>query len=325
MRRSLATAGLLLLVVTLSAPLLARERKEPLIRAASVSEDQTTVFIDGEHFGRRPRVWVAGQPLTDVTVDAGGTRIVATLPPLSPATYLLELRTRDRGYFRDDDQHAAAFVLVIGAVDTTGPAGPPGPPGPPGATGSAGPPGPPGATGPAGPPGPPGAAGATGATGATGPAGPPGPPGLLATFDSLAGLSCTRGGTAGQIQIVYNSEGDATLRCVTSPPSGGTIRAVDFGFENPATGGTSLTITAGQRVTFSYPDGVSFHNVSFSDLQPTSCTQTSGSVAGAVPPLPAIPLSEGWAGTCLFDTPGTYEFECAAHSFETGTIVVTGS
>ncbi len=326
MRRPLAKPCVLILALMVSAPLLAHERKEPVIRATSVSDDQTTVFIDGEHFGRRPRVWVDGQPLADVTVDAGGMRIVATLPPLSPATYLLELRTRDRSYFRDDDQHVTTFVLVIGATGPAGPTGPSGttgplgPSGPTGATGATGPAGPTGATGATGPAGP------TGATGATGPAGPQGRPGVIAAFDSLAGLSCTRGGATGQIQILYNPEGDATLRCVLPPDppaSGGVIRAFDFGFENPATGENSLTIAAGQSVTFAYPDGGNFHNVSFVGNQPTSCTQTSGPVLGPVPPLPTFPATAGWAGTCLFNTPGTYQFTCDAHPFETGTIVVT--
>jgi plastocyanin len=46
-------------------------------------------------------------------------------------------------------------------------------------------------------------------------------------------------------------------------------------------------------------------------------------VFGAVPPLPTFPVPEGWTGTCLFNTPGTYEFVCGAHPVETGTIVVT--
>jgi hypothetical protein len=138
----LSIQSVLLLAITLSASLLANERREPVITATSISADQTTVFIDGENFGRQPRVWVDGTRLTGVTVDATGTHVVAALPVLRPATYLLQIVTRDRQFLFDDGDHVATFALVVGAGGTAGP-------------GEAGPPGPPGAIGPAGPSAPP--------------------------------------------------------------------------------------------------------------------------------------------------------------------------
>jgi plastocyanin len=299
MPRLLTIQSILLLSFTLSASLLANERREPVITATSISADQTTVFIDGENFGRQPRVWVDGTRLTGVTVDATGTHVVAALPVLRPATYLLQIVTRDRQFLFDDGDHVATFALVVGTGGTAGP-------------GEAGPPGPPGAIGPTGP---------------TGPAGPAGPPGVIGSFDALAGLPCVRDGADGQIQLLYAGNGDATLRCALTsstppPPLTATINAFDFGFENPATQTNSVTIAAGGSVVFAYPTGGNAHNVDFSDVQPSACTQTAGANTGAVPPLPALPGGQGWIGTCRFDKPGTYSFTCDAHAFEIGTIIV---
>ena len=100
------------------------------------------------------------------------------------------------------------------------------------------------------------------------------------------------------------------------------MNAFDFGFENPATHTNSVTIAAGGSVVFAYPTGGTFHNVDFSDAQPSACTQTAGTNSGAVPPLPALPGGQGWTGICRFDAPGTYTFTCDAQAFETGTIIV---
>ncbi len=73
----------------------------------------------------------------------------------------------------------------------------------------------------------------------------------------------------------------------------GTINAYDFGFNNPATGDSTVTINAGETVSFSYPTGGNAHNVDFDDVAPTSCTQTAGDDIGPVPPLPGFPDSAG--------------------------------
>jgi plastocyanin len=276
---------------------IANQHREPVITATSVSADHTTVFIDGANFGRSPRVTVDGQVLAHVTVDAGATHIAATLPILEPATYLIEVTSRDRLFWLDDNDHSATFALVLDDAHA--------------------------AT--QGPPGPRGPAGPAGAVGPTGPAGPQGPSGVIASFDNLAGLACTRNGTAGKIQLSYDTIGNAALRCViaeTSPPPAAIINVFDFGFENPTTHENAVTIVAGQTVTFAYPVGANAHNVDFDAMQPTSCTQTSGRNSGPVPPLPGSPDVQGWAGTCRFDTPGTFTFVCDAHAFETGTVVV---
>jgi plastocyanin len=297
MPRLLTIASLVTILTVMPGSLIANPRRDPVITSTSVSADHTTVFIDGVNFGRSPRVAVDGQPLTHVTVDASATHIVATLPTLAPATYLVEVISRDRLFWFDDNDHSATFALVLDDPHS--------------------------AT--QGPPGPPGPAGPAGVVGPAGPAGPQGPPGGIASFDTLAGLSCTREGASGKIQLTYDNAGAATLRCVTvqtPPPPAAIINAFDFGFENPSTHENTVTIVAGQSVVFAYPTGANAHNVDFDTVQPTSCTQTSGRVFGAVPPLPGSPDGQGWTGTCRFDTPGTFTFVCDAHAFETGTIVV---
>jgi plastocyanin len=95
-------------------------------------------------------------------------------------------------------------------------------------------------------------------------------------------------------------------------PTTASFTAVDFSWLTSG-GGDTATIAAGGTVTFSYPSGMSAHNVDFDTNQPTSCTQTSPSGGGGVPPLPATPTPEGWAGSCRFNTPGTYAFHCDMH------------
>jgi hypothetical protein len=114
-----------------------------------------------------------------------------------------------------------------------GPAGPRGAAGP---TGAAGAIGPAGAAGPAGPVGPAGAKGDPGARGATGPpgpkgdAGPQGPPGpALSSLESLNGIACHLGGSAGTASLTYDASGVATLTCVTGGGgSSGDIRVNEF-------------------------------------------------------------------------------------------------
>jgi hypothetical protein len=62
--------------------------------------------------------------------------------------------------------------------------------------------------------------------------------------------------------------------------------------------------------------------VVFTDRQPASCTQTAGMSSGAVPPLPAFPAADGWAGNCTFNAAGTYTFVCGQHASMTGAVLV---
>src|SRR5205085_2192216 len=65
-----------------------------------------------------------------------------------------------------------------------------------------------------------GSGGGRGATGPTGPSGPAGPAGsALGSIDSLDGVACTRDGTAGTIDLTYDSAGHVVLTC--TPGSGG--------------------------------------------------------------------------------------------------------
>ena len=51
--------------------------------------------------------------------------------------------------------------------------------------------------------------------------------------------------------------------------------------------------------------------------------QKTGVVIAPPPPLPFVPLPQGWSGECTFSAPGTYSFVCTAHRTEmTGTVVV---
>lgn len=164
-RRTAAVVAFVMTVSTITVRA-AQGSDKPVITAASVSADQTTLFVEGENFNSRPVVVLGDVPLTGVVVDAGSRHISALMPALSPGTYLLLVTARN---------WTAQFAVAVGTAGPAGPAGPTGATGPAGEPGAAGPTGPEGPTGPAGPVGPvgpSGAAGPAGATGATGPAGP---------------------------------------------------------------------------------------------------------------------------------------------------------
>jgi PKD repeat protein len=127
---------------------------------------------------------------------------------------------------------------------------------------------------------------------------------------------------------------DAGAHLRLAPPLTASVVTYDFGFrdstktESDPTGST-VTIAPGGTVSFSYPSGGNSHNVVFGDgdtdtpgAQPSSCTQTAGAVILAAPPLPSFPLPPGWAGTCTFNTAGTFPFYCKAHLSMKGTVIV---
>ena len=134
----------------------------------------------------------------------------------------------------------------------------------------------------------------------------------------VAGLAALAAGTA----AAYAVCGPAAVGA--SAPSTAAVTAVDFDWSMPGATDYTATIAAGGSVTFSYPAGVSIHNVDFTGGGPTACTQTAGATVGPVSPLPAVPEAPGWSGTCRFDTPGTYLFVCDNHNYMKGTIVVEG-
>jgi plastocyanin len=109
-------------------------------------------------------------------------------------------------------------------------------------------------------------------------------------------------------------------------PLTATVTAVDpesWLVANSAT--TTATIEVGGNVTFSYPGGASQHNAAFRGTPPSSCVQTAPGPSGPVPPLPTAPSGPGWAGSCAFNAPGTYEFYCEVHAGMTGRVVVVDS
>ena len=134
----------------------------------------------------------------------------------------------------------------------------------------------------------------------------------------VAGLAALAAGTG----TAYAVCGPAAVGA--SAPSTASVTAVDFDWSMPGAADYTDTIAAGGSVTFSYPAGVSIHNVDFTGGGPTACTQTAGASVGPVSPLPAMPEAPGWSGTCRFDTPGTYLFVCDNHNYMKGTIVVEG-
>jgi plastocyanin len=107
------------------------------------------------------------------------------------------------------------------------------------------------------------------------------------------------------------------------PPVSASFVVTDTAFRDAAGDDSSVEIPVGGTVGFSYPVGTSRHNVVFSTLQPTSCKQTAGDNWGGTPPLPWYQQGPGWAGTCTFDKPGTYEFHSGLNFLMTGTIVVS--
>lgn len=142
---------------------------------ADTSVTPPVLTITGQNFGGRrdPVVFLAGEPLPLVGAPTD-TEIRATLPQLTPGSYLL-IVAKGAG-----ENNSDSFDLVIGARGPKGDAGPMGPMGPAGAAGPQGPAGPQGGDGIAGPQGPQGPQGPIGPEGPVGPqglAGPQGPAG----------------------------------------------------------------------------------------------------------------------------------------------------
>jgi plastocyanin len=110
----------------------------------------------------------------------------------------------------------------------------------------------------------------------------------------------------------------ALARAQQSPPSSGKFTAHDIDVSSgywTANDGTdaTLTVATGGKVTFTYPDGMSYHNVVFDDTspKPASCD-------GLPPHFQAPP----WTGSCTFTRADTYTFHCELHPDMKGTVVV---
>lgn len=63
------------------------EKKQPVVIAATVSADQASIYIEGVNFGLAPQVFLAGEPLGGVMVNAAGTQIIANIPSYLPGSY----------------------------------------------------------------------------------------------------------------------------------------------------------------------------------------------------------------------------------------------
>jgi plastocyanin len=85
---------------------------------------------------------------------------------------------------------------------------------------------------------------------------------------------------------------------------------------------STVEIAPGATVSFGYPTGGSSHNVVFDAAQPSSCTQSTGVVITAAPPLPGFAEPAGWSGECTFNAAGTYTFVCQVHPEMTGRVIV---
>jgi plastocyanin len=104
------------------------------------------------------------------------------------------------------------------------------------------------------------------------------------------------------------------------------VIAFDYGFHEAGQPDQDnvVHIPAGGTVEFSYPQGQNEHNVDFGQ-DATTCKMTAappGEPLEEGPPLPSHGEPPGWAGSCQFNWPGTYQFWCSLHSEMTGTVVV---
>jgi plastocyanin len=154
------------------------------------------------------------------------------------------------------------------------------------------------------------------------------PPQLVAALAAaLAGaLAVTIGAAIAVIPGIARSESPppATAAFTASDIAGSSVYGEHRWYVAGSTA-TQVTVAQGATVTFSYPTGNSQHNVDFSagGAAPSACTQAAGASSGAVPPLPHTPTRAAWSGSCTFNTPGTYVFQCDEHPYEMkGTIVV---
>ena len=170
---------------------------------------------------------------------------------------------------------------VPGAAGPEGPAGPPGAQGPQGQAGERGPQGEPGPQGAQGEVGPAGPAGAQGPPGEQGPAGPQGQPGRgLESFDELAGLPCTAGGSPGSVSITYGAGNEATIVCAVGggePTSALRVNEVMTGMTGAAANEFVELVNAGSE-----PVDAGGHRVAYRSAAGTSDTVLATIPAGTI-------------------------------------------
>jgi hypothetical protein len=207
---------------------------KPQINAATMSADQTLLFVEGENFGAHPSARLDGIELGGVTVDASGRHLIAPLPALVPGSYRLDVTA---GPF------AVSFDVSIVGSASQGPAGPSG------ATGAAGP------AGPMGPPGP---------AGAAGPMGPAGPMPTYfagwvradATIRFGTGFAVARLGVTGSYRITIGatSTGRFLVPLVSAAVSNTQVRVVSYS-RNAVDGSTTIDVEVHDASTGGLVDG----------------------------------------------------------------------
>ena len=152
------------------------QNNQVAIYSATLSADQSTLFVTGVNFGNTPpAVSIGGSPLGGVQVASQGTVLIVPLPGTFTGSHRLLV---SRG---NSPNQSAAFELTFpqpGPEGPEGPQGPTGPQGPQGETGAQGPQGQTGSQGIAGPTGPQGPQGNTGSQGVQGATGPQGVQGI---------------------------------------------------------------------------------------------------------------------------------------------------
>lgn len=238
-RRIFAMAMAALAVMSMSTGANADSTPLPVISEVRANSSNTLLHVIGANFsGGTLQITLGNGGIPLLITLATPTQIDAVLPAGIPSgSYLLTLTISKKTGKPDDtsDVRVDEFWVTLGATGPQGSAGPQGPAGKDGAMG------------PAGPQGPVGVPGATGAVGPRGPAGAG-----LTSFDGLAGLPCTVGGSSGLIAISYATDGVATLRCLAPNPVTtltGRIAAISISPPSLNVGGTSVTVNAATVIT----------------------------------------------------------------------------
>jgi hypothetical protein len=236
------------------------------IGTATVSADQSTLFVTGANFGTRPLVMLANIVLGGVQVASTGGQLTALMPALPPGSYRLVI-SRGSGSNRTD-----GMDVTVGAVGPKGEVGAVGPKGDTGETGAPGPEGPAGPQGAKGDQGPIGPIGPQGLTGDPGPAGPQGPAGPIGAIGivgarGLPGLPGATGpaGPSGIAGLTLLAGSVAT----SIPPTIGT----DFAFVGRT---ANVTLTATQRIIASGTAMFGHREAGSPTLDFTMCWEQAG-------------------------------------------------
>ena len=106
------------------------------------------------------------------------------------------------------------------------------------------------------------------------------------------------------------------------PPPSASIVVTDYAFRDAAVTTRRSRSPPAARSASATPPAPAATTSSSSRRQPTTCKQTAGDIWLPAPPLPWYQQGPGWAGTCTFAQPGTYEFHSGLNFDMRGTVVV---